>query len=99
MRCPWRDQKIFRAFRGNALRGVSYAVPDFADATEELADLVLRRHLGLPWQIGETERLILRELAAEDAEHIPEEEYGAEEKIFSLQRAFGALYQKPVRIL
>ena len=61
---------------------VSYAVPDFADATEELAELVLRRHLGLPWQIGETERLILRELAAEDAEHIPEEEYGAEEKIF-----------------
>ena len=39
---------------GDALRGVSYAVPDFADATEELADLVLRRHLGLPWQIGET---------------------------------------------
>ena len=67
---------------GEALRGVSYAVPDFADATEELAELVLRRHLGLPWQIGETERLILRELAAEDAEHIPEEEYGAEEKIF-----------------
>ena len=82
MRCPWRDQKIFRAFRGMRCGEFSYAVPDFADATEELADLVLRRHLGLPWQIGETERLILRELAAEDAEHIPEEEYGAEEKIF-----------------
>ncbi len=74
---------------GEVLRGIPYVVPDFADATKELAELVLRRHLGLPWVIGETQRLILREFAAEDAAFVPEEEYGEEEKIFRSRELLG----------
>ena len=50
--------------------------------TEELLELILRRYLGLPWLIDETERLYIREFVKEDAENIPEEEYGKEEEIF-----------------
>jgi RimJ/RimL family protein N-acetyltransferase len=51
-------------------------------ASRELAELVLRRHLGLPWTIGTTGRLLIREFVKEDAGRIPEEEYGVEEKVF-----------------
>ena len=34
------------------LKGVSYVIPGFEDASRELAQLVLRRHLGLPWLIA-----------------------------------------------
>ena len=59
-----------------------YIIPDFMSASRELAELVLRRHLGLPWTIGTTGRLIIREFVKEDAGRIPEEEYGVEEKVF-----------------
>ena len=59
-----------------------YIIPDFMSASRELAELVLRRHLGLPWTIGTTGRLIIREFVKEDAGRIPEEEYGMEEKVF-----------------
>ena len=58
------------------LKGIPYVIPDFEDATDELLDLVIRRHLGLPWNICRTDRLLIRELTADDACHIPEEEYG-----------------------
>lgn len=64
------------------LRCASYVVPAFGDITEELAVLVLRRHLGLPWMIAVTGRLVIREFVREDACCIPEEEYGREEHIF-----------------
>lgn len=57
-----------------------YIIPDFMSASRELAELVLRRHLGLPWTIGTTGRLLIREFVKEDAGRIPEEEYGVEEK-------------------
>lgn len=63
-------------------KDVPYAVPDFKDVTEELAVLVLRRHLGLPWIIAVTERLVIREFVREDAGRIPEEEYSREEHVF-----------------
>ena len=46
---------------------------------------MIRRHLGLPWNICRTDRLLIRELTADDACHIPEEEYGPEEAIFRLR--------------
>ena len=59
-----------------------YVVPSMEYVTEELLELILRRYLGLPWLIDETERLYIREFVKEDAENIPEEEYGKEEEIF-----------------
>lgn len=59
-----------------------YIIPDFTSATRELAELVLRRHIGLPWIIGTTERLIIREFVKSDAVRIPKEEYGVEENVF-----------------
>ena len=59
-----------------------YIIPDFTSATRELAELVLRRHIGLPWIIGTTERLIIREFVKSDAVRIPKEEYGMEENVF-----------------
>ena len=59
-----------------------YIIPDFTSATRELAELVLRRHIGLPWIIGTTERLSIREFVKDDAVRIPREEYGMEENVF-----------------
>ena len=57
-----------------------YIIPDFMSASRELAELVLRRHLGLPWTIGTTGRLLIREFVKEDAGRIPahyiEKQYG-----------------------
>ena len=70
------------SMHGGWIPGVSYVIPDFSYASDELAELVLRRHLGLPWIIGETKRLVLREFVPEDSEQIPEEEYGEQERLF-----------------
>lgn len=64
------------------VEGIPYAVPAFEDASEELARLVLLRHLGLPWIIGETRRLRLRELTAEDALRVPRAECSRQEQLF-----------------
>ena len=37
-------------------------ITDVEDADEEFLERIARRHLGLPWTICETERLILREI-------------------------------------
>ena len=76
------------------LSGIPYVVPSFEDADDVLAELVLRRHLGLPWKIGETERLILREFAETDAERIPEEEYGSQEAMFRSRTFLRAYIEK-----
>lgn len=64
------------------LNGIPYVIPSIEYATDELTELILRRYLGLPWLIDETERLVIREFIKEDAKNIPEEEYGKEEEIF-----------------
>ena len=64
------------------IKGIPYVIPDIEDATDELLELVIRRHLGLPWNICRTSRLLIRELTADDAGYIPEEEYGPQEAIF-----------------
>lgn len=70
-----------------AMKGIPYVIPDIEDATDELLELVIRRHLGLPWNICRTSRLLIRELTAEDADCIPEEEYGPQEAIFRSREA------------
>lgn len=57
-----------------------YIVPGWEYVTEELAELVLRRHLGLPWTIGVTGRLVIRELTREDAGRVPQQEALSEEE-------------------
>ena len=56
-------------------QGIPYVVPlnGICDRRTFL-ELILRRYLGLPWLIDETERLYIREFVKEDAENIPEEE-------------------------
>ena len=43
------------------LKGIPYVIPSIEYATDELTELILRRYLGLPWLIDETERLVIRE--------------------------------------
>ena len=49
------------------LSGASYLVEDLEDADQKFLEQVVRRHLGLPWKIAETRRLLIREFAEEDA--------------------------------
>ena len=65
-----------------SLRGIPYVVPGWEYDTEELEELILRRHLGLPWMIDLTERLMIREFVKGDVKQIPKEEYAGEEAVF-----------------
>lgn len=64
------------------MKGIDYIVPSFEEASDELAELVLLRYLGLPWTITETSHLWIREFVKEDSAWIPAEEYEKEEAIF-----------------
>lgn len=76
------------------LAWVPYIAPGWEYATEELAELAARRFLGLPWIIGETERLMIRELRAEDCDLIlPEEELSAAEELFRDEEKLKAYIQ------
>lgn len=52
------------------LAAAAYVVEDPEDITENYLERVVRRHLGLPWQICETDRLIIREMFADDFDEI-----------------------------
>lgn len=54
--------------------GVEYAVESFEAVDEEYLERVIRRHLGLPWHIIESDRLLIRELTPEDYKSISKEE-------------------------
>ncbi|MBE5971053.1 MAG: GNAT family N-acetyltransferase [Lachnoclostridium sp.] len=47
-----------------------YVVEDPEDVTEEYLERVARRHLGIPWHICETERLLIREMFADDFDEV-----------------------------
>lgn len=51
-----------------------YVVEDPEAADDGYLERVVRRETGLPWIIGESEQLILREFTVEDLPHIPREE-------------------------
>ena len=52
------------------LAGAKYIVEDLDDVTEVFVERVARRHLGLPWHICETERLLIREIFADDFDEV-----------------------------
>lgn len=52
----------------NAYPGVLYAVMDYRDIDGEYIDRVYRRYHGLPWDICETERCLIRETTVDDVE-------------------------------
>lgn len=54
--------------------GVEYAAESFEAVDEEYLERVLRRHLGLPWHIIESDRLLIRELTPEDFASVSQEE-------------------------
>ena len=57
----------------------SYVAESWEDLDDAYLEQVVRRHLGLPWHIGETKRLLIREFQAEDAKKVPGEETDREE--------------------
>lgn len=57
----------------------SYVAESWEDLDDAYLEQVVRRHLGLPWYIGETKRLLIREFQAEDAKKVPGEETDREE--------------------
>lgn len=68
---------------GRTLPAAPYVVPNWEDVSLELAELVARRHLGLPWTIGEGQRIVVRELVERDRMDIPaEEKLSREEEMF-----------------
>ena len=52
------------------LAGAKYIVENPDDVTDMLVERVARRHLGLPWHICETERLLIREIFADDFDEV-----------------------------
>lgn len=60
-----------------------YVVEDAEDADERFLEQVVRRSLGLPWIIGESKRLLVREFVAEDADQmLPEPEDTEGDRVF-----------------
>lgn len=58
---------------GGPMSNALFAVEDAEDADDLFLDQVVRRNLGLPWVIAQTERLVIREFCAEDAGKVPVE--------------------------
>lgn len=54
----------------DALAGAKYVVEELSDVTDEFAERVARRNRKLPWKICETERLVVREIFADDFDEI-----------------------------
>lgn len=60
-----------------------YLVEDVADADHRFLEQVVRRSQGLPWVIGESDRIVVREFLPEDADQmLPEPEDTDGDRIF-----------------
>ena len=60
-----------------------YAVERLEDLSPEYLEQVVRRHLGLPWEILRTRRLLIREFQPGDETQVPEdEEAGRGDEVF-----------------
>ncbi len=57
----------------------SYVAESLKDIDAAYLEQVVRRHAGLPWRIGETRRLLIREFQVEDAGQVPREETDTQE--------------------
>ena len=67
---------------GETLSGIPYVTDCWEAADQERAEQVVRRRLGLPWNICETKRLLIRELTEDDHGQIRQEEYADKETVF-----------------
>lgn len=65
--------------KGADLWPASYVVENLEDLDSRFLEQVVRRTYGLPWKIGETGRLLIREFQSEDAGKVPREETDREE--------------------
>lgn len=61
----------------SGLGTAEFAVEHLEDADDEFLERVVRRKLGLPWKIYQTERLLIREIFADDFEEIWENQIGS----------------------
>ncbi len=62
---------------------VRYLVESTENLEDYFLERVVRRELGLPWMIAESERLVLREFSADDWMQVPEEpQYEESDRIF-----------------
>lgn len=60
--------------REKAPFGVPYLIEEGAEISESFLERIVRRHLGLPWIIAETGRLLLREFTPGDWKYLDEQE-------------------------
>ncbi len=60
--------------REKAPFGVPYLIEEGAEISESFLERIVRRHLGLPWIIAETGRLLLREFTSGDWKYLDEQE-------------------------
>lgn len=67
----------------SSLPMAQYVVEDLAAVSRQYLERVVRREKGMPWWIGETRRLWLREFTVEDAWQVPREpKDGEADRIF-----------------
>lgn len=86
----WRDAGVVLDAGASAKKATDwlwqadYVVDALETADDRLLERVVRRRLGLPWIIAESERIRIREFAVGDAAQIPVEEMsGDEEAVFA----------------
>lgn len=73
---------------------VRYLVEDVEAADEAFLERVVRREMGLPWRIAESERLLLREFEADDWQYIlPEAQDTDQDRIFCGKETLSAYIQ------
>ncbi len=79
------------------ISAASYVVESLEDLDDEFLERVARRHLGLPWRIRETKRLVIRELFQGDFDELWENQVGSgfetPEKLEAYTRRQYALYE------
>ena len=75
---------------------VEYAVESFEAVDEKYLERVLRRHLGLPWNIIESDRVLIRELTPEDYKFVSKEEnaFSDEEQYLAYLNSQYRFYEK-----
>lgn len=74
---------LWREGENQSLAPAVYVVEKLQDADPAFLERVVRRRQGLPWIIGESERLIIREFTIGDLERMPKErELGKDDAAF-----------------
>lgn len=63
-----------RNAKGQDLSPAAFVVENLKDADDRYLEQVVRRRLGMPWIIGETSRLVIREFSLEDIPAVMQEE-------------------------